>query len=144
MTKTLNTGRYGAAAISNLYEVKGMFGANKNSVGERMMDLNNNREGRQAAIDGRQISDQNLITHADSSQQSAYQNELDYRDGGAGNSASVTGSSVSFTYGNSQISATSTGQDSFDVSVTTSRTGSRIEQTKSYSCSGSGEDMKCN
>jgi len=43
MTKTLSTGRYGAAFFSNAREAQGMFGGHKNSVGERMMDLNNNK-----------------------------------------------------------------------------------------------------
>jgi len=136
MTKSLHTGRVGAYVISTTYELK-----NKNPDGERFMDLNNNREGRRAASEGRPIDNSNLITTANTSRGSGYQNRNDYRDGSPGNSAPKNG--ATYKVGNSTIDISITGSNTADVTVNTQKTGSRITKTSSYTCTGSGKNTSC-
>lgn len=96
------------------------------------MDLHNNAEGVAASREGRTVDEQNLITHADSSAESAAHNYAVYK-------------------GRSSFSAMGSAGNNFEVSqsaedgsitVTVSASGSRIKQ--SYQCtSGSDGKVSC-
>jgi|GEM_PF-5095773 len=126
LSEKMTTKRVGAFVLGVANEVKGYVaeGDKKNAIGSIMMDLNNNREGRRADAEGREIDPNNLITYADDSVKNAAANTWDYAKGDpASGTAPTTDSSTT-------SSSTHRAESSRYKSKTSKTIGSNISRKK--------------
>lgn len=139
MTLELENGPAAAWVFSLGREIQGL---GTNSSEGRNMDFNNNREGRQAALEGRPINEDNLMVLNGPEQNSdgSYQ---DYHDGAPAGSSS--GGTFTGSFGSFNVSGEISSDGTINLTYSQSRTGSRIRSTKKFSCkkSGEGNEYSC-